>query len=102
MSDPAIAVENVAKVFPSGTEALVPVNLRVTAGSFVSLVGPSGCGKSTLLRMIAGLLAPSGGTITRNLTPGPEGTGFVFQDPTLMPWATVAANVDLPLRIAGT
>lgn len=98
----AIAVEQVAKVFPSGTQALAPVNLRVPAGSFVSLVGPSGCGKSTLLRMIAGLLEPSGGTITRAVQPGVEGTGFVFQDPTLMPWATVAANVDLPLQIAGT
>jgi NitT/TauT family transport system ATP-binding protein len=98
----AIAADQVAKVFPSGTQALAPVSLRVSAGSFVSLVGPSGCGKSTLLRMIAGLLEPSGGTITRGVQAGVEGTGFVFQDPTLMPWATVAANVDLPLQIAGT
>jgi NitT/TauT family transport system ATP-binding protein len=97
----AVVVDQVAKVFPSGTQALAPVDLRVPAGSFVSLVGPSGCGKSTLLRMIAGLLTPSGGTITRAVRPGVDGTGFVFQDPTLMPWATVAANVELPLRIAG-
>jgi NitT/TauT family transport system ATP-binding protein len=98
----AVTVSRTTKVFPSGTEALAPVDLTVQAGSFLSLVGPSGCGKSTLLRLIAGLTAPSSGTITRGWTPGPEGIGFVFQDPTLMPWATVAANVELPFQIAGT
>jgi NitT/TauT family transport system ATP-binding protein len=61
-------------------------------------VGPSGCGKSTLLRLIAGLAAPSAGSIAGR----PDGAvGLVFQDATLMPWATVADNVYLPLRLAG-
>ncbi|TAL02638.1 MAG: ABC transporter ATP-binding protein [Rhodospirillaceae bacterium] len=96
----AVTVDHVTKVFSSGTEALSPVSLRVEMGSFASLVGPSGCGKSTLLRMVAGLTDPTSGTISRSWPSGPEGIGFVFQDPTLMPWATVAANVELPLRLA--
>jgi NitT/TauT family transport system ATP-binding protein len=97
----AVALRGVAKTFPSGTAALAPVDLSIAAGSFVSLVGPSGCGKSTLLRMIAGLLDPSAGEIARAWPRGPRGIGFVFQDATLMPWATVAKNVSLPLEIAG-
>jgi NitT/TauT family transport system ATP-binding protein len=96
-AETAVALHGVAKTFPSGTTALAPVDLRIAAGSFVSLVGPSGCGKSTLLRLIA----PSAGTIDRVWPAGPRGIGFVFQDPTLMPWATVADNVALPLRIGG-
>jgi NitT/TauT family transport system ATP-binding protein len=101
LTDAAVALAGVAKTFPSGTAALAPVDLDITPGSFVSLVGPSGCGKSTLLRLIAGLIAPSAGTIARSWTSGPRGIGFVFQDPTLMPWATVARNVALPLDLAG-
>jgi len=97
----AVTVDHVTKVFPSGTEALAPIDLSVAAGSFVSFVGPSGCGKSTLLRMIAGLVPSTSGTISRAWPPGAKGIGFVFQDPTLMPWATVAANVRLPLKLAG-
>jgi len=97
----AVTVTKTTKVFPSGIHALSPVDLAVTGGSFVSLVGPSGCGKSTLLRLIAGLSEPSSGTIDRAWTPGPQGIGFVFQDSTLMPWATVAANVELPFQVAG-
>ena len=96
----AVTVDHVTKVFPSGTEALAPIDLSVAAGSFVSFVGPSGCGKSTLLRMIAGLVPSTSGTISRAWPPGAKGIGFVFQDPTLMPWATVAGNVELPLQIA--
>ena len=96
----AVTLARVAKTFPSGTTALAPVDLSIAQGSFVSLVGPSGCGKSTLLRLIADLLAPSEGEIVRAWPAGPRGIGFVFQDPTLMPWATVAGNVALPLRIA--
>ena len=95
----AIALAGVAKAFANGTTALAPVDLAIAQGSFVSLVGPSGCGKSTLLRLIAGLIAPSAGEITRNWPSG--AIGFVFQDPTLMPWATIADNVALPLRLAG-
>jgi NitT/TauT family transport system ATP-binding protein len=96
----AVTLGGVAKTFPSGTTALAAVDLTIAKGSFVSLVGPSGCGKSTLLRLIAGLIPQSTGTIARDWAPGPGGIGFVFQDPTLMPWATVAGNVALPLDIA--
>ena len=69
-------------------------------GAFLSLLGPSGCGKSTLLRIIAGLVPPSEGHVRRR-GEGTGGIGFVFQEPTLMPWATVRENVYLPLRLAG-
>ena len=100
-ADAAVKLSGVSKTFPSGTAALAPVDLTIAPGSFVSLVGPSGCGKSTLLRLIAGLIEPSTGTIVRTWMAGPSGIGFVFQDPTLMPWATVAGNVALPLQIGG-
>jgi NitT/TauT family transport system ATP-binding protein len=79
--------------------ALGPIDLTVQAGEIVALVGPSGSGKSTALRLLAGLEAPSRGTVAR--TPGRGDTAVVFQAPTLMPWATVLANVALPLEIAG-
>jgi NitT/TauT family transport system ATP-binding protein len=98
---PIIALAGVGKRFRSGVEALAGVDLAIAPGSFVSLVGPSGCGKSTLLRIIAGLAPPSSGRVV----PGESGLerrlGFVFQEPTLMPWATVWENVYLPLRLAG-
>src|SRR5664279_3717525 len=91
-----VSLRNVGKTFDSGTVALDGLNLAVRDGEFVSLLGPSGCGKSTALRIIAGLSAPSTGAVE-----GPVGKiGFVFQEPTLMPWANVAANVRLPLRLA--
>jgi len=73
----------------------------VAPGSFLSLLGPSGCGKSTLLRIIAGLAPPSSGTVLRGDSDLGRHTSFVFQDPTLMPWASVWDNVYLPLRLAG-
>jgi NitT/TauT family transport system ATP-binding protein len=72
----------------------------VSRGEFLSLLGPSGCGKSTLLRIIAGLTAPSAGDCRLAVDRAPGRIGFVFQDPTLMPWSTVTANVLLPFRIA--
>jgi NitT/TauT family transport system ATP-binding protein len=75
------------------------VDLAIAEGDFLALLGPSGCGKSTLLRMIAGLAEPSAGTVSR---PDGPGIGFVFQEPTLMPWATAEANVALPLELHGT
>lgn len=93
----AVSLRGVAKTFASGTAALAPTDLTINEGSFVAVVGPSGCGKSTLLRMIAGLTAPSAGTIQR--TDG--AVGFVFQSPTLMPWATARENCALPLTLAG-
>ena len=80
-------------------KALGPLDLDIAGGEFLSLLGPSGCGKSTALRIIAELLAPTGGELI-----WPEGKpriGFVFQDPTLMPWAIVRDNVRLPLDLEG-
>ena len=100
-------MRNVTKVFSNGTLALKGMSLDVKAGEFISLLGPSGCGKSTALRIIAGLGAPSSGSIdwpsSKINTKGlPEGdVGFVFQDPTLMPWASVFDNVHLPLKLRG-
>jgi NitT/TauT family transport system ATP-binding protein len=92
-----VSLRNVGKTFESGTVALKDFNLDVRAGEFVSLLGPSGCGKSTALRIIAGLSTASDGAVD-----GPQGNlGFVFQEPTLMPWADVAANVRLPLKLSG-
>ena len=102
-----VSMRNVSKVFSNGTLALSDMSLDVMRGEFLSLLGPSGCGKSTALRIIAGLGGPSTGKIdwpsskinSRGL---PEGdVGFVFQEPTLMPWQTVFGNVYLPLRLRG-
>jgi len=108
-ADDAAAVEvlSVEKTYPNGTRALLPVDLRIQPGEFVTLLGPSGCGKSTLLKMIAGLLEPSDGRLLlwRKPVAQLEASGhklaFVFQEATLMPWARVAANVRLPLDLAG-
>ncbi len=106
-SGPAVvALDGVGKVFANGVVALDRLDLDVRAGEFVSLLGPSGCGKSTALRIIAGLSEPTSGSIAwldaeAASAAGPRRIGFVFQEPTLMPWATVAANVRLPLKIEG-
>ena len=94
-----LAIRGVSKQFANGTLAVHDVNLVLRRGEFVSLLGPSGCGKSTLLRMIAGLGSPSAGTI--DWLAADHELGFVFQDPTLMPWATALDNVMLPLRLKG-
>lgn len=91
--------------FDGGHVAVKDVSLRISTGEFVSIVGPSGCGKSTLLRLIAGLTDPTDGKLTIGGTPANAAraedvrTAFVFQDPTLLPWRTVAANVGLPLEL---
>ncbi len=95
-----VSVEGVRKVFRSGTVALDGVDLAVGRGDFLSILGPSGCGKSTLLRLIAGLTEPTAGTI-RGIDALQRRVSFVFQEPTLMPWATVWDNVYLPLRLVG-
>jgi NitT/TauT family transport system ATP-binding protein len=84
-------------------EALHDVSLRIGAGDFVALLGPSGCGKSTLLRLIAGLDRPDSGRLEwePGHQPKPGDIGFVFQDATLLPWASAADNVFLPLRLRG-
>ena len=98
-------MHGVGKRFSTGVEALAGIDLAIRPGEFVSLLGPSGCGKSTLLRIVAGLAVPSTGNCRVAVGAGghiPAGKlGFVFQDPTLMPWSTVTGNVLLPFRIAG-
>ena len=99
---PLVSIRRVSKQFANGTIAVRDVDLDLGTGEFVSLLGPSGCGKSTLLRMVAGLGSPSTGTID---WPGSSedkagrDLGFVFQDPTLMPWANALSNVMLPLTL---
>jgi NitT/TauT family transport system ATP-binding protein len=97
-----LSLEEVGRRFPSGTEALRGVSLKIAAGDFITLLGPSGCGKSTLLRLLAGLDRPDHGRLSwQGAAPAPGEIGFVFQDPTLLPWASAAENVYLPLRLRG-
>jgi len=101
---PIVALRGVGKTFPSGTVALAGLDLDVRQGEFLSLLGPSGCGKSTALRIIAGLTEPTQGTVAWTAAAKTENEnrlGFVFQEPTLMPWANVANNVQLPLKLKG-
>ncbi len=100
-------LNQIGKRYQNGTEALRGMNMEVEQGAFVSLLGPSGCGKSTLLKIIAGLANQTSGQI---VWPGLDGEGpgrpegeisFVFQEPTLMQWASVFDNVWLPLRLKG-
>lgn len=97
-----LMLRGVGKTFGNDVVALRHVDLTICEGDFLSLLGPSGCGKSTALRLIAGLSAPSAGRIDWLGPPmGKTDIGFVFQEPTLMPWATVYENVWLPLRLQG-
>lgn len=92
-----LTLRNVGKRFDNGTEALAELNFSVAEGEFISLLGPSGCGKSTALRLIARLIAPDSGDIAW-AGARPE-FGFVFQEPTLMPWADAQTNARLPLDL---
>src|SRR4030088_2738065 len=100
----AVSLRGVTKVYDSGVMALGPLDLDVSKGEFVSLLGPSGCGKSTALRLIAGLSAPTSGAVgvshRAGQTRAKYAIGFVFQEPTLMPWTSVSENVRLPLKLA--
>jgi NitT/TauT family transport system ATP-binding protein len=121
---PIVSLRGVGKIFPNGVAALRDATFSVREHEFVSLLGPSGCGKSTALRIIAGLIEPTAGDVIWRDGNAPDGAkafssevgtgsreenafmkkgeiGFVFQEPTLMPWASVAGNVHLPLRLAG-
>ena len=104
---PAVEVLSAEKTYPNGTQALLPVDLTIAEGEFVTLLGPSGCGKSTLLKMVAGLLEPTDGRLhlwrkpVAQLEESGKKMAFVFQSPTLMPWASVQTNVRLPLDLAG-
>ncbi|MCK1713389.1 MULTISPECIES: ABC transporter ATP-binding protein [unclassified Bradyrhizobium] len=103
---PAVEVLSAEKVFANGARGLAPIDLSIADGEFLTLIGPSGCGKSTLLKLIANLIEPSDGRLLwwrSDFTQvGQEGRrlAFVFQEPTLMPWARVEANVRLPLELA--
>ena len=92
-----IALGGVGKRFANGTEALRDLSFSVAEGEFVSLLGPSGCGKSTALRIASGLLAPDAGHV--GYAGGKPEIGFVFQEPTLMPWSDARANARLPLDL---
>jgi len=96
---PLVALGGVDKVYSNGVQALKGLDLSIQEGEFLSLLGPSGCGKSTVLRLIAGLGDKSAGSIEWSSLQ--HEIGFVFQDPTLMPWATVFDNIYLPLRVRG-
>src|SRR5580700_6865424 len=105
-----VALRGVGKAFANGVVGLDGFDLTVHAGEFLTLLGPSGCGKSTALRIVAGLSEPTGGAVEWSnsagnmaaaAAPAHRQIGFVFQEPTLMPWATVEANVRLPLRLLG-
>ena len=112
---PAVEILSALKTYPNGVRALEPVTLTVREGEFVALLGPSGCGKSTLLKMVAGLLEPTDGRllvwrrpVRQSAQRDAQGDGqparklaFVFQSPTLMPWASVQVNVRLPLDLSG-
>ena len=97
-----VIARDLAKIFDGELMALAGLDLEIARGEFVAIVGPSGCGKSTLLRIVAGLLAPTGGKLE---VKGDAGAGreiapaFVFQDPTLLPWRRVDGNASLPLEI---
>jgi len=108
-SAPLVALRGIGKAFPNDVRALAGLDLEVRPGEFLALLGPSGCGKSTALRIIAGLSEPTQGAVEwpRAATPAKSPTkskgriGFVFQEPTLMPWASVSDNVALPLKLHG-
>jgi NitT/TauT family transport system ATP-binding protein len=101
---PLLSLRQVGKQFANGTTALAGLDLDIRSGEFVSLLGPSWCGKSTALRIIAGLTSATTGSVDWAGASGADHRGeigFVFQEPTLMPWARAADNVWLPLRLRG-
>src|ERR1700735_5118617 len=104
---PAVEVLSAEKVFSNGTRGLAPIDLTIADGEFLTLIGPSGCGKSTLLKLVANLIEPSDGRLLwwrgdfSKVGQAGRQVAFVFQDPTLMPWARVETNVRLPLDLAG-
>jgi len=95
---PVVSFHSVGKTFPDSTVAIDDVSLSVRAGEFVSIVGTSGCGKSTLLRLASNLTSPTNGRVD---TVAPGDLGYVFQDPSLLPWRTVARNVELLCELHG-
>lgn len=102
---PLISIEQVGMTYGEASPSLADVNLSIAQGEFISIVGPSGCGKSTLLRLVAGLRSATTGNLTvAGGVPGHSATktAFVFQEPNLLPWRTVAGNISLPLELDRT
>ena len=102
---PVVELSDVDKRYGDGPLILDKIGFAAERGDFITLIGPSGCGKSTILKLIAGLNPISGGRITVESVQASgtvEKLSFVFQEPTLLPWLTVARNVELPLRLHGT
>jgi NitT/TauT family transport system ATP-binding protein len=97
---PEISLTDINKRFGEGPAVLNGISFAANPGEIVAIVGPSGCGKTTLLRIIAGLIEPSGGRLEH--AGSPVNTAYIFQDATLLPWATVEENIALPLRLTGT
>jgi NitT/TauT family transport system ATP-binding protein len=103
--DAAVVADHVSLTYTGGHAAVADASFTIRRGEFVAIVGPSGCGKSTLLRMIAGLITPTGGLLrtgsrsAAGTTRPTARTGFVFQDPRLLPWRTAEQNVELPLEL---
>ncbi len=103
---PLVELSEVTKRYGAAPAPVVidRISLQAVPGEFVSLIGPSGCGKSTLLRLIAGLSPVTEGRVTvagREADAGAAELAFVFQEPTLLPWLTVARNLELPLKLRG-
>src|SRR5690349_6474014 len=94
--EPLLQLREIGKTFANGVTALKAASLTVHEGDFLSLLGPSGCGKSTALRIIAGLSSPTAGVLDWHKSLDKDHIGFVFQEPTLLPWADVFDNVWLP------
>ncbi|RBW43584.1 ABC transporter ATP-binding protein [Psychromonas sp. B3M02] len=103
----AVELLSTEKTYPNGTQALLPVDLKIKQGEFVTLLGPSGCGKSTLLKMVAGLESPSDGRLllwrkpVDKLQDGKRTLSFVFQEASLMVWHSVRKNISLALELEG-
>jgi NitT/TauT family transport system ATP-binding protein len=101
---PQVEFAGVSKTYASGRVVIRELHLTIAKGEFVTFLGPSGCGKSTVLKLISGLTPPSSGTIqVDGMTPknARETVGYIFQDPTLLPWRTVRHNVGLGLELDG-
>ena len=101
---PLVEFRDVSKRFGAGPLVLDRLSFAAAPGDFISIIGPSGCGKSTLLRLIAGLSPVTGGALAVDgMTPDAAAAelAFVFQEPTLLPWLTVARNVELAQKLRG-
>ena len=106
-NDEHIVIQGVEVVYGAGSRslrALADIDLSIRRGEFVSIIGPSGCGKTTLLRAIGGLQEPTSGRVRIDGKAPREAQrdkqiGFVFQDPSLLPWRNVVENVRLPLQV---